>query len=263
MRAMVLAAGKGTRLGKLTESTPKCLVDVGGEPMLARVFSWLLQAGVTEVIVNLHYLSDQVRTWVAEKWMVPDLFATKGRTLRISFSDEAQLLGTGGGLLKVKDFFASESEFLVVNADIHCTFELQRLHRVLKIIRTDQAAGNNAKLLGALLTMQREESSYLLFGNGGRLLGFQGASGRQEIEVAVARDEPVAKKGFCGVQMLSSEIFKYMQGFPTEFSLIEVYMKALREGRELIEVDLGAAQWADIGTAQGLEGARSMVGSAD
>jgi NDP-sugar pyrophosphorylase family protein len=104
---MILAAGKGTRLKDITKTTPKCLVEVAGRPMLAHVADQLRAAGVQEVVINLHHLAEVVRERVVRE---------AGFGLKVEFSLERELLGTGGGLRRVKQFFSGPEPFLLLNA---------------------------------------------------------------------------------------------------------------------------------------------------
>src|SRR5687767_10021902 len=96
MRAMVFAAGIGSRMGELTRGKPKSLVEVAGVPLLQRVLERLKKAGVTDVAINLHHYPEQIRSFLGSQ----DHFG-----LSIKFSYEEQLLDTGGGLHNVRDFF--------------------------------------------------------------------------------------------------------------------------------------------------------------
>lgn len=118
MKAMVFAAGEGTRLRPLTLSRPKALVEVGGKPMLARVLEALKAAGVGEVVVNVHYLAD----------MVAGYLAANDFGLRIAVADESRrLLETGGGLLAARPLLEGAEPVLLHNADICTDLDLRRL----------------------------------------------------------------------------------------------------------------------------------------
>jgi len=106
MRALLLAAGFGSRLGELTKETPKPLIRVGGEPLLTFCLDQLWNAGVTEVIVNTHYLADKVTTFINNH----------DHKLKVLLSHEERLLGTAGTLRKHIDYL-SEEDFLVMHAD--------------------------------------------------------------------------------------------------------------------------------------------------
>lgn len=115
MKALLLAAGYGKRLGELTRETPKPLIRVGDEPILAFCLNQLLSAGITEVIVNGHYLASQIESFL-ENFSTP---------LDVHFSFEENLLGTAGTLRKHIDTLADD-DFVVMHADNYFSDKLQR-----------------------------------------------------------------------------------------------------------------------------------------
>src|ERR1700754_507048 len=106
MKAMIFAAGMGSRLGDITRTTPKCLVEAGGKTMLEHVITRLKNAGVNSVIINLFHLGDEIEKFVASK---------NNFGIKISFSKEKELLGTGGGLQQTESFFTGEKVFFIYN----------------------------------------------------------------------------------------------------------------------------------------------------
>ncbi len=129
MKAFLLAAGLGTRLRPITDTTPKCLVEVGGRPLLDIWLDALAKAGVQEVLVNTHHLAGLVEAHVARRWMPPV----------VRLSHEPVLRGSAGTLLANRDFVADEDMFLVVNADNVTDFDLRMLmdaHRAGATIAT-------------------------------------------------------------------------------------------------------------------------------
>lgn len=121
MKAMVLAAGLGTRLRPLTEQTPKCLMPLAGRPLLDWTLKWIRRCGVTECIINLHYLDDQVRAFVGDG---------SKYGLRVGYSYEPELLGTAGAVKKVADFF--DRPFYVIYSDNFSQWDLTRLREGCK-----------------------------------------------------------------------------------------------------------------------------------
>ncbi len=116
MKAMVLAAGMGTRLKPLTDSSPKCLMALAGRPLIDWTLRWLKSAAVTECMINLHYLPDLVRDFVADG-------AQYG--LRVYYSYEPKLLGTAGAVKKAADFF--DGPFYVIYSDNFSQWDLKKL----------------------------------------------------------------------------------------------------------------------------------------
>jgi mannose-1-phosphate guanylyltransferase len=114
MRAFLLAAGQGTRLRPITDTTPKCLVEVDGRPLLDIWLDAFAKAGIQEVLVNTHHLAGRVAAHVAERTSPPV----------VRLSHEPVLLGSAGTLLANRDFVADDDMFLVVNADNLTDFDL-------------------------------------------------------------------------------------------------------------------------------------------
>jgi mannose-1-phosphate guanylyltransferase len=119
MKALLLAAGFGTRLRPLTDSLPKCLVAVGGKPLLERWFDLLFSSGIESALVNTHYLAEQVVGFVA----------ASPEKNKITLSYENELLGTGGTILANKDYFAGEP-FLLIHADNLTVFDVRAFVQV-------------------------------------------------------------------------------------------------------------------------------------
>jgi mannose-1-phosphate guanylyltransferase len=127
VRAFLLAAGLGTRMGAITRSTPKCLLPVAGKPLLGRWFDLLAKAGVTHALVNTHHLAEPVRAYVA----------SCDPPLAVTLVHEPILLGSAGTLRANRDFAAAEQRFLVVYADNASSVDLRALVRAH---RADSAA---------------------------------------------------------------------------------------------------------------------------
>ena len=117
MKAVLLAAGLGTRMGEITRRTPKCLLPVAGRPLLGRWFEQLARAGVVEVLVNTHHLPAQVRDYVA----------AEPPPLPVRLVHEPSLLGSAGTLAENRAWLAGEPGFLVVYADNASTVDLREL----------------------------------------------------------------------------------------------------------------------------------------
>ncbi len=108
MKALILAAGYGTRLRPITEKTPKCLVEINGEPLLKRWLDCLIEAGVSDIYINTHYLAEKVENFLR-------IFVTP----KITILYENELLGTAGTLLHNLDYFLRD-DLLVLHADNYC-----------------------------------------------------------------------------------------------------------------------------------------------
>jgi N-acetyl-alpha-D-muramate 1-phosphate uridylyltransferase len=235
MKAMILAAGLGTRLGQLTHETPKCLLEAGGKTMLEHVILKLKQAGVRSLIINLFHLGDKIEEYLASR---------KNFGIEIEFSREKALLGTGGGLQKVEPFFQGEGDFILYNSDIYTDLDL----RLLVEFHSAQ------KPLASLVTMQRPDQSYLLF-CGSQLVGWETPRAKTVLDRLPGVPAQLA---FCGIQVLSSSIFKYMRDQAAPFSTIKVFLEAARAGQRILSFS-PKLYWADMGTPEALEGLRKKL----
>ncbi|MGB6804606.1 MAG: nucleotidyltransferase family protein, partial [Candidatus Sulfotelmatobacter sp.] len=217
MKAMILAAGLGTRLRPLTDDRPKALVEVAGRTLLEITLSRLRTFDVREVIINVHHFAGMV---------VDYLKANDNFGMRIEVSREEVLLDTGGGLKKAAHFFLDDpsrldDSFILHNVDVISTIDLQRM---MKVHREHGA-------LATLAVQERETSRYLLFNEQGELRGRGTARDR---EAGLARpDAQVRALAFSGIHVISSRIFSRM----TEdgaFSIIDCYLRLAAQGEKII-----------------------------
>lgn len=229
MKAMIFAAGIGSRLKELTQNTPKCLMEIAGTTMLERVVTRLKDAGVTAVAINLHHHAEQVVQFVESR----NRFG-----IEVTFSHEPTLLDTGGGLRKLKEFFQDEDAFFIHNADIYCTSDLKRL----------VSAHRDRKAVGTLLVMERPDTRGLYFDTDRQLVGW---TGEQASVPSTAQ-----LRAFCGVSVASGEIFRFM-GEESVFSIIRTFLDAARDTNRVFgEIIDPSADWVDIGTPEELSALR-------
>lgn len=209
MKAMIFAAGLGTRLKPLTDTMPKALVPVGGRPLLERLMRKLVAAGFTDIVINVHHFSGQIVRFVEEH---------DGFGARVRFSDEsARLLDTGGGIRKavplLLDGGGHDAPFLVHNVDILSNVDLAGFYR--------QGAGKAA----CLLVSQRDTQRYLLFDDAGRLVGWTNAATGEVKSPYPALDVDACRKyAFAGVHLFSPRLFPYFDKWPERFSVIDFYL---------------------------------------
>lgn len=230
MKAMVLAAGLGTRLRPLTDDRPKALVEVGGRTMLEITLVRLREFGIREVIVNAHHFADQI---------VAYLNANNQFDMRIEVSREDVLLDTGGGLKKAAHFFldgpgGASDPFILHNVDVISTIDLRRMAEV--------HAESHA--LATLAAQDRETSRYLLFDHKLQLCGRR-MGGRQQDEI-VRRTPSLTPLAFCGVHVISPRIFSLM----TEtgiFSIITTYLRLAAAGEKITAFRADQYYWRDLG----------------
>jgi NDP-sugar pyrophosphorylase family protein len=226
MKAMILAAGLGTRLRPLTDMIPKPLLPVGGLPLIVWNLLLLRAGGIREVIINLHYLGSMIEETLGDgsRW-----------DMRITYSHEAELLGTGGGL-KAAEWFFDGQPFFVMNGDTLIDLDLQAFldfHDLqggvaTLVLRDDPQAAQ----WGAVETDAQD-----------RILRIKG----QGVEERGAK-QAVTSRMFAGVHILHPCI---LEDAPTgkPFSIIDSYTRALAGGSRLLGF-VYAGYWSDIGTVE-------------
>ena len=204
MKAMIFAAGLGTRLKPLTDRMPKALVPIQGKPLLEHLILKLKAAGFGELVINVHHFPDQIISFLQQN----NYFG-----LHIDISDERdRLLDTGGGLLKARRFFADEP-FLAHNVDILSNLDLK-----------DFIAAHCKESLATLVVSRRTTARYLLFDKENHLRGWQNTQTGETKPRGIHTDglQPLA---FSGIQILSPAIFDRMRDLPPKFSMTDLYLK--------------------------------------
>lgn len=238
MKAMILAAGFGTRLGEIGTKVPKCLIEVGHQPMLAHVTERLKQIGVEYLVVNTHHLAPLVLNFL-------DHVNQFG--IEVAVSHEVEILGTGGGVLKARQYLEDQELFLVHNADIYTDYPLERL----------VAFHTEHKPIASLLVMRRDTHRRLLVDEGGALLGWENTeTGKGRRARKAEKELPVA---FTGIQVVSPELFRYLEREDPPSSIITAYLHAAEDGKPPLVCDLGDYYWKDMGTPERLRELRAHV----
>jgi len=203
---MIFAAGLGTRLKPLTDSLPKALVPIVGKPLLEHVILKLKAAGFDEIIVNIHHFPDQI---------IDFLKVNNNFGIRIEVSDERdQLLDTGGGIRKAKQFFDDEQPFLVHNVDILSDVDLQELFQ-------QHLAADS---LATLVVSRRDTFRYLLFDDDQRLCGWINEKTGETKPIGFNDISGFNKLAFAGIQVLSPRVFKLMDDFDVKFPIMDFYL---------------------------------------
>jgi MurNAc alpha-1-phosphate uridylyltransferase len=232
MKAMIFAAGVGSRLGHFTQSTPKCLMPLGKGTILEHVISRLKLVGVHEVVINLHHFPDQIINYLARH---------QDFGLTVHLSHEPVLLNTGGGLKNVRDIFIGEDSFLVHNADIYCTHDLTTL-------LTDHRSRRAVATLGV---MRRESKRGLYIDDSQRLTGWTEEK-KPEKKIEKNPDPTTGNiYAFSGISVCSDEIFSYMDIRDT-FSIIETFLAAARATERVFGSPIPSSGWVDIGSPERL-----------
>ncbi len=242
MKAMILAAGLGTRLRPLTDDRPKALVVVAGYTLLEITLSRLRQFDVREVIVNVHHFADMVVDYLKKN----DYFG-----MRIEISREETLLDTGGGLKKAEWFFREDSSrddepFLLHNVDVLSNIDL---HRMLLFHHQNQA-------VATLAVQKRETSRQLLFDEHGQLCGRRAASDQpREVVRPSAQTQALA---FSGVHVISPRMLTMIEE-QGAFSIIASYLRLAARDEKILAFRADEYYWRDLGKPENVEHAARDV----
>jgi NDP-sugar pyrophosphorylase family protein len=228
MKAMVLAAGLGTRLRPLTNDRPKALVEIAGRTLLEITLTRLASFGIQDIIINAHHFADK---------LVDHLQARNHFSLHVEISREEVLLDTGGGLKKAAHFFLeSEQPFMVHNVDVISDIDLGRMLR----FHLDQQA------LATIAVQDRKTSRYLLFDDNGQLCGRRVGDEKPEL---VGRGTSGQSLAFCGIHVISPLLLRRM----TEegaFSIITSYLRLAGTGERILCFPADEYSWRDLGTPE-------------
>jgi len=244
MKAVVFAAGLGTRLYPITKSMPKALVEVGGKSMLQRVLEKLESCGITQVVVNIHHFPDMI----VEYLKTHDNFG-----LDVMISDERdKLLDTGGGVLKASKFLKGDEPVILHNADILTDFDLRSMIRFHEL--------NNPAV--SLLVSERKSSRLLLFDNDMKMKGWTNIS-TGEVRPCNLDYDGLGRFAFGGVHIISPEVLDrlavYGQANPV-FSIVPFYVAQCEKIDIRGYIPEESYTWFDVGKPETLENARQFIG---
>jgi NDP-sugar pyrophosphorylase family protein len=246
MKAMILAAGLGTRLRPLTDDRPKALVTVAGRTLLEIALARLRSFGVTDVIVNAHHHAQMI---------VEYLKAHDNFGMRIEVSREAELLDTGGGLKNAAHFFSDslQEPFILHNVDVLSSIDLGQMVR----FHTEQHAPVT------LAVQQRESSRQLLFDEAGQLCGrrvMRGPKAESEPDQLVRPAAQLQPLAFSGIHVLSPQIFAKMEE-QGAFSIIDAYLHLASQGEKIVAFRADESYWRDLGRPENLLQAAQDIAS--
>lgn len=237
MKAMLFAAGLGTRLQNETANIPKALVEIGGKTLLQKAIEKLKTEGVEEIVVNVHHFADLVINFIENRdWGIP-----------IYISNESEkLLETGGGLKKAAPFFADNSPILIYNVDILSSLDLQLL----------KEEHLKSEALATLAVRQRETQRYFKFDSNKNLVGWLN---KKTGETKISRPEnfeDATQMAFSGIHIIQPELLKLM---PAEdrFSIVKVYLE-LAKTHEIKGYFDTSDLWIDVGKPEQLAEARKL-----
>ncbi|MRR22603.1 nucleotidyltransferase family protein [bacterium] len=237
MKAMIFAAGLGTRLGEMTRTRPKALADINGRTMLELTAEKLAGAGFEDLVVNIHHHPEL---------MLEEIEKLRGKGYAITVSDERdELLDTAGGLYRAKSFFGDEP-FLAHNVDEFTDLDLPGMYR--------QHIASGA--LATLAVRHRPGNRMLLTDASGRVRGWRNNATKEEI-ITVESSRKLEEVGFSGIQVLSPAIFDLMQ--EGIYSLTSLYLM-LAKNHLIMTCLHDYGYWFDCGTPQNLEKIRAHLG---
>jgi NDP-sugar pyrophosphorylase family protein len=243
MKAMILAAGLGTRLRPLTNDRPKALVEIGGHTLLEIALARLRMFGVREVIVNVHHFADMI---------VEYLHANGNFGMRIEISRELVLLDTGGGLKNASDFFlesagGQDEPFILHNVDIVSTIDIGRM------VRFHAAQG----ALATIAVQSRQTSRYLLFDENDQLCGRR-SDHNGNLEMVRPALEVQALAYAC-IQVISPRLFAKLEE-KGAFPIFDSYLRLAGKGEKFSAFRADECHWRDLGRQESIEQAtRDML----
>lgn len=245
MRAMILAAGLGTRLKPFTDRHPKALAMVNGKSLLQRNVEYLVSYGISEIIVNVHHFADQIVNAIHEN---------NGWGAAITISDETdEVLETGGGLLRAASYFESEDRWLVMNADILTDLNLH------DFMKADEAnvSKSEGDLVATLAVTNRNSSRNLIFNQAGTLCGWKNNNTNEQKWALPLRDPNTAvPKAFSGIQIIHASFLQELQ-LRGKFSLIDAYLQ-LAQHFAIHYFDHSNGILLDVGKPESLEKAATI-----
>ena len=245
MKALIFAAGLGTRLRPITDSIPKALVPVGGVPMLERVIRKISAAGISDIVVNAFHFSGKIVDFLGSRDF--------GVRVAVSLEEGAEPLETGGGIKHAEPLLRSCcredcGRFLVHNADILSNADLPAL-----------LAADRPDSLASLLVTDAPADRYLLFDSEMRLAGWTNVR-TGEVRSPYPGFDPSScrRYSFCGISVVSEEVFPLMEEWPERFGIIDFYLSVCTEKkiRGVLATDL---ELIDIGSPEKLAEAESRI----
>lgn len=234
MKAIILAAGLGSRLKDITKLKPKALVEVNGVTMLERVIVKLASQGVKDFLINIHHKGEDIVNFLAKN---------NNFSLNITISDErSMLLNTGGAILKAKDFIAGDEPILVHNVDIISDIDINRLQEF--------HIGNNC--MASLCVRERDTARYLLFNKQLDLVGWTNSKLNTFKWVSNEVNDYI-KLAFSGIYMISPEFVDKIEQVG-EFSIIDAWLDIAKDSNIKYYLD-DTNTWHDLGTKERIQDA--------
>ncbi len=241
MKAMLLAAGFGTRLKPFTDNYPKALAEVNGKTLLQRNIEYLQQFNIYDIVVNVHHFADQIIQFIKKN---------NGWKSNVVVSDETDaILETGGGLKRASWYLKSEENFVLMNVDVLTNLRLNKMilfHEVNVPLAT-------------LATTNRETSRYFLFNEDNIL------SGWKNMKTGETKPDPLpfpthgglGLRAFSGIHIINNKIFDLMNQSKSKFSMIDVYLSLCNKHR-ILSFDHSQTKFIDVGKPESLSIAQKL-----
>ncbi len=231
MKAMIFAAGVGTRLFPLTKDLPKALVKIGGKPMLEWQILKLIKLGIDEIIINIHHFPEQIIDFIK---------ANNSFGITVHFSDESdKLLDTGGGLKKASWFLMDNGPHILQNVDVFTTMDYNEMINF----------HNKNNALATLAVKNRNTSRYLLFDKNSKLCGWKNDKTNEKI--IIKESSNLKALAFSGIHLIESSIFDLIieEGV---FSIIDLYLRLLKD-HKISGFIHNESEWLDLGKQSSIE----------
>lgn len=243
MKAMIFAAGMGTRLKPITDTLPKALVPISGVTLLERVVRKLANAGFEHIVVNVHHFGDLIIGFLKEH---------NNFGLDIQVSDERNcLLDTGGGIRKAAPLLMGDEPFLVHNVDILSNVDLAACY--------SEHIRRNAEV--SLLVSERDTQRYLLFDeqNDNRLVGWTNiATGDVRSPFSGFNPDLYRKLAFSGIHVVSPKVLSLMSAYPDKFPIMDFYLAEADKVNIVAQV-ANNLQMVDVGKLYAIQQAEDFV----
>lgn len=239
MKAMIFAAGFGSRLKPITNNIPKALVKIGNKVLLELIIKNLIEFGYHQIIINVHHFADQIMNYLNEN---------NNFNIKIAISDERdKLLDSGGGLKKASWFFDKNETCLLHNVDILSDIDLNKMLEY----------HTKTEALVTLAVRNRETHRYFLFDKNMQLKGWRNKETR-EIKYVDHIHSCQQELAFSGINFIESEMLNYITS-KGKFSIIDEYLKIAQHSK-IVGYDHTNTKWMDIGKPESLKNAAALLG---
>lgn len=282
MKAMIFAAGLGTRLRPLTDRMPKALVPVAGKPLIQYVIEKLVASGYYDIVVNIHHFADMLEKWIMD-------YQREHPDILIRCSDERdRLLDTGGGIAHAGELLRehnNECRFLIHNVDIISNVDLEKFRNSYESV--SRRDSHVVPCSATLLVSERKTQRYLIFDDNMRLVGWTNIStGEVKTPFPAVREAfdssymasvdsagiltspffrplgsgPYRLYAFAGIHQMSTELLTLMGRWPEKFSVVDFYLSVCRSHNIYGFVQPGLCLM-DVGKSDSLDKAEDFVKS--